>query len=115
MDSHFQNAVFEAMYKRCQVRSPIIATMNSIYEGTSSHSLARQLVIDICVYLNRKCLETINNPVSELHEGLIRDLLQALMELPKPSTFGSPLMLDFEAYQSMVEQEQLDRLDDADN
>jgi hypothetical protein len=73
--------------------------MNEIYHGTMDPSPARRLMIDICLWNDRDSLRSVANPAVELHEDLVRDLLHALMALPKPSDHtDAPWEVDVNAY-----------------
>jgi hypothetical protein len=98
MDTTFQSVIFKAMFDRSRIKLPSIETINRIYRGTSSHSPARRLVIDICVWKNCSCLDTIDNPIMELDQDLVRDLLKALMALPKPNTPDASRIFDIDRY-----------------
>jgi hypothetical protein len=101
MDSAFQAVILQNMIHRlASGRQPDINTMNEIYHGTVDNSPARCLMIDICIWEKRDCLRHVENPVAELHEDLVNDLLKALMSTPKLGK--SPWATDVQKYYGIL-------------
>jgi hypothetical protein len=107
MDPTFQADILAAMVHRLSTgRKANIGTMNEIYHGTMDPSPARRLMIDICLWNDRDSLRSVANPAAELHEDLVRDLLHALMALPKPfDHIDAPWEVDADEYFASLRRE----------
>jgi hypothetical protein len=102
MDSAFQAVILKSMIRRlASGRQPDINTMNEIYHGTVEKSPARRLMIDICAWEKRDCLRHVENPVAELHQDLVNDLLKSLMSTPKLRT-DCPWAADVQKYYGIL-------------
>jgi hypothetical protein len=103
IDAGFQAVILKAMIKLCRNGTvPDIKAMNAIYHGTNDPSPARRFMIDICLWGDRGLLQEVENPVAQLHEDFVRDLLKALMAQPMKLDAKPPWVQDAGDYLSSL-------------